>query len=229
MKKSLKTVILVIMVCALCLPYLTFCAEIPSVYVTVANGDIVASYVKVEYKDADGDGKITINDALILVHDEKYNGGSEKGYASEQTQYGLSLTKLWGSDDPCGYYLNNEAVMTSLEQEIKAGDHIYAFVYQDAYFSDLYTFFDKCEVQTEKGEDVTLTLKYYSYAADWSLVSNALSGAVITVDGKETAYTTDENGNVTFKIDKKGEHIISAKVKDGSVVAVPPICLMYVD
>ena len=98
----------------------------------------------VELSDVDGDGAVTINDALIKAHDDNYEGGSAAGYGSSVTQYGLGMTKLWGIENggSYGYFVNDNAAF-ALTDPVEDDDFIYAFVYTDTtYFSDAYSFFD---------------------------------------------------------------------------------------
>ena len=53
-----------------------------------------------------------------------------------------------------------------------------------------------------------------------------MADATILIDGKETAYKTDENGKVTVTFDNAGEHVVSAKAADG--IIVPPACKVNV-
>lgn len=189
------------------------------VYVTVSdeNGNLALAYEKVELGD-----EMTIDAALRTAHAEFYDGG-EAGYASAESQYGLSMTKLWGSEvGSYGYYVNN-ASPTSLADTVKNGDHIYAFVYTDlTAWSDAYSFFDVNTVEAAKGETVTLTLSCLGYDENWNVISNPVVGAVITVDGEATEFVTDENGKVDVILGKKGECVISA-VSDTATLVSPVV------
>lgn len=200
-------------------------AEDTSVYVTIANGELVLAYEEVELTDADGDNKLTVNDALISAHDKKYDGGAEAGYGSAETDYGLSLTKLWGVENGSGYgYCVNNASAMSLADEVKAGDHIYAYVYTDTKdFSDTYSYFD---ATTSDKSEVTLTLMASGYDENWAPVSSPVEGAVITVDGIKTDVKTDADGKATVKMTGEGRHVVSA-VSD-SVTLVPPVCIVNI-
>ena len=103
------------------------------VYVTIAAGDLVMAQAPVELSDTDGDGMLTINDALYLAHEEFYEGGAEAGYATAETQWGLSLAKLWGVENggSYGYYVNNVSA-NSMADELHDGDHLNAFAYTDS-------------------------------------------------------------------------------------------------
>ena len=84
-----------------------------TVYVTIAvKGELVATQVPVILEDYDNDGAHTVNDALYGLHEKSYEGGAAAGYASYQSDYGLSMSKLWGDESGAfGYYLNNASCM----------------------------------------------------------------------------------------------------------------------
>lgn len=200
------------------------------VTVTIANaGTLTVTAKDVHVTDADGDGVLTINDTLILAHDRYYEGGSEAGYASAATDWGLSITKLWGVENggSYGYYLNDTMAM-GLTDSVKSGDRLVAYVYADTTaFSDAYCYFNVSTVSAKKGENITLTLTKAGFDENWSPVTLPVSGAVITVDGVETSFITDSEGKAMIKLTQAGEHIVSAK--SGSETLVPPVCLATVE
>ena len=227
MKKTL-TILLVSALILVSAVAFTSCddAADSDVYVTITNGNIVLAYEDVDLTDADSDGALTVNDALYLAHEEKYTGGAAAGYASENTQYGLSLMKLWGNDTGSyGYTVNNVSAM-SLADAIKPGDHIVAYVYTDlTAWSDTYCYFDKVEIDAKKNMEFMLTLTMNSYDAEWNSVSMPVEGAIITVDGSETEYVTDAAGKVTLSL--TDDAVISA-ISD-TLTLVPPICVVDID
>ena len=204
--------------------------ESADVYVTVADnsGKLVLVQEKITATDKDGDGKITIDEALFAAHNAKYEGGASAGYASGTTAYGISLMKLWGDESGSfGYYVNNASVM-SLADEVKDGDCINAFVYTDlVMWSDTYCFFDSNTVSAKEGDEISLTLKYAGYDASWNSVVLPVEGAVITIDGEATEYKTDAEGKVTVKLDKAGDIVISATSE--TMTLVPPVCKATVE
>lgn len=193
-------------------------------YVTISNGSsFVLVREKVVLKDIDDDEKFTINDALYIAHENNYQGGAKEGYSSSQTEYGLSLSKLWGDTSGAFGYCVNDAMAMSLGDEIKAGDHIKAYIYQDkAAYSDKYAYFDKVSITGDEGEEITLVLNYIDYDENWNQVVKQLSNATILIDNKETEYKTDVNGKVTIVLEGKGTINISAKTSE--LTLVPPIC-----
>lgn len=193
------------------------------VYVTISDGALEVAAKPVSVYDVDSDGALTINDALYCAHEAFYEGGADAGYASAQSDWGLSLSKLWGIENggSYGYYVNNTSAM-SLADPVKSGDYVNAFVYTDtAAFSDKYCFFDTAYVSGVEGGDITLTLSGAGYDENWNPVTSPLSGAIITVDGADTDCVTDENGNTTITLDA-GAHVISARSAEMSLV--PPVC-----
>lgn len=199
-----------------------------TVYVSISNGTLVVAYEKLSVTDIDNDGVISINDALYLAHDLKFDGGAEKGYASSMGAYGLKIDKLWGVDngDSYGYYVNNVSAM-SLGDALKNGDHVYAFLYTDLVaWSDTFSCFDKCTLTLNENESAELTLTYMGFDENWNTVVNPVKDAVLTINGVESTLKTDDEGKVVFSADKKGEYIISAKSADLNLV--PPVCVVSV-
>ena len=204
-------------------------AERIYVYVTVCdqNGALVLAREEITVRDLDGDGIYTMDEALRCAHEAHYQGGAD-GYASEQTAYGTSMTKLWGVENngAFGYYLNQTSPQ-SLEDAVKQGDEIDTFVYTDLdAFGDTYCFFDKTHVAVSGKEKLTLTLVSYSYEENWNTVTVPVANAKISIDGKSTAFVTDEDGKVTLSFDGTGYCVVSAS-KDGALL-VPPVCAVAV-
>lgn len=199
------------------------------VNVTVSNkGSLVVTQKEVTVKDIDGDNALTVNDALYAVHEECYSGGAAKGYNYYiHKDYGLSLGKLWGDDSGnFGYYINDKSAW-SLADAVKDGDYINAFVYADGtYFSDMYTYFDSRETACDAGEKITLTLCGAGYDASWNPVTVPVANAIITVNGVETSYKTDENGRVEITLSEGGVNNISAVLSSSTIV--PPVCVVTV-
>ena len=223
MKKTLC--IIVAAVVALCAMGISAVAETGlKVYVTIANGELKIANDEVTVKDLNGDGKFTIDEALYAAHEAYYEGGAAKGYASEMTEYGLSLTKLWGVQNggSYGYYVNNASAW-SLGDEVKAGDFINAFVYQDTKtFSDTYCYFDHnfSDIGGCLYDYYTLYGVYFD--ENYTAYSAPIADAIITVDGKETNIKTGKDGSVdglSIPFGESGTYIVSAKSE--SAILVP--------
>ena len=215
MKRTLALILAAVIVAA----FASFlcAAKDPVVYVTIANGELVLAREAVTLTDADNDGALTINDALYLAHEAKFEGGAA-GYGSAKGDYGLSLTKLWGVENggSYGYFVNDNSAM-SLADPLSDGDEVVAFIYTTADWSDAYSFFD---VKSGKS-GAELTFYVCSYDENWALVKTPTAGAEITVDGVKTGVKTDANGKAKVELEESGEHIISA-VLEGKVI-VPPV------
>lgn len=226
MKKFLTLTMMLLLLCGLsCGIALADGAEIDAI-VTIAdqNGKLALSAEFIKVTDIDGDGKLTVNDALYCAHEQKFSGGAAAGYLSEMTEYGLSLKKLWGFDNGTGYgyYVNNAAAM-SLADEIHQGDYINAFIYTDTTgWSDAYCYFDAGAVGAYTGDSFDLKLTAVGFDESYNTVLKPVEGATILVDGQAIDTTTDKDGKVTLSFDKKGFHIISAK--SDSMILVPPAC-----
>ena len=198
--------------------------DAPYVYVTIAdeNGELVLAS---QYVSLTHDG-MTIDDALRLAHEQ---ADYAEGYLSEDSQWGRSMVCLWGAENggSYGYYVNN-ASPASLLDEVKTGDHVYAFVYTDTMnFSDTYSFFNEHIVyDLARGNELTLTLSKAGFDANWMPVTAPVAGATITVNGKATEFITDENGEVTVVLSNAGKLVISAE-KEGENLT-PPVCLANV-
>lgn len=223
-KYRIISLIAAMLVAALSLAPVALAAD-DAVYVTIANGNLELAYEKVALTDADGDGTLTVNDALIAAHDAFYEGGASAGYGSAETDYGLSLTKLWGVGDGAGFgYCVNNVSSLSLADPVKSGDHIVAYIYTDTEaWSDTYSFFD---VTSAEGHEVTLTLSASGYDENWAPVTYTVEGATITVDGAATDVVTDADGKATVTVEGAGKHIISAT--SDSMTLVPPVCVLTV-
>lgn len=200
------------------------------VYVTISDkGTLAVSAEKITVTDTDGDGALTVTDALYCAHEKFYTGGAAAGYATENTQWGLSLSKLWGTSNggSYGYYINNASAW-SLTDPVKADDYVAAYSFSDPdpkSLSDKYTYFDKLVEDITAGE-ITLTLNKADFDADWNPITVPVEGAVITVDGVASSSKTDAQGKATVKLDVNGKHIVSATA-DGQVI-VPPVYVVNV-
>ena len=229
MKKLLAFITATLLLCLCAFNVLATEESKPTVYVTISdeNGNLVLSYEEIEYFDWDEDGKYTINDALAIAHMIKYPGGID-GYASEESVYGCSMTKLWGAQTGAyGYYVNNASPASLLDQ-IQIGNHIQAFVYTDtANFSDTFCFFDQIKMECSVNHSVTLTLSALSYDENWNTITVPVKNAEILVNGKPIGTYTDENGKATFIMEEGGTVLISAKSDEMNLV--PPICVAEVN
>ncbi len=202
-------------------------ADGAKITVSIANGTLVLTEATVDVTDIDGDGALTINDALIAAHTAYYTDGAD-GFASASSDYGPVITRLWGIEKGAayGYYVNNTASM-GLSDPVKDGDRLYAFIYtDDTAFSDMYTFFDKASADVSENGTLELVLSGAGYDENWNSVTLPVEGAVITVNGEKTAFVTDNGGKVSVKFDKAGKYTVSAVSDDKALV--PAVCIVNV-
>lgn len=189
----------------------------------ISKGEFVLKNYEVVVSSDD----FNIDDALKAAHDAKYEGGSDKGYASATGDYGLYITKLWGDTSGAFGYTVNNKMSSGLSDKVSAGDSVVAYIYSDATaYSDKYTYFDKNSVTVKANEEVTLTLSGLGYDENWQTVVSPLADATITVDGEKTEYKTDSNGKVTISLKGGKTYTVSASA---DTLIVPPICLVTVE
>lgn len=229
MKKtfSMLAALLLVLTVAV-LPVMAEGEDAITVYVNLSNaGDLVMAHEAIAVTDVDGDGALTIQDALTLAHDAKFEGGAAEGFAAVDSDYGPMITKMWGVENggSYGYYLNNNMAYSLLDP-VAEGDCLTAYVYADAMgFSDVYTYFEVSEAQGTAGEELALTLYQVGFDANFAPVSSPLSGASVTMDGEEVAVT-DENGNAIFVPATEGTFVLSAA--SAEMTLVPPVCILTV-
>lgn len=218
-----------IAVLLLCIALLSACASAQTVYVTISDGQgqLVLAHEGYEVSDQDEDGVISIADALYIAHESAYPDGAA-GFAAAQSDYGLSMAKLWGEENggSYGYYVNHAAA-ASLSDAVQDGDHVQAFVYTDlTNWSDAYCYFDADTIDAAAGESVQIKLNLQSFDENWNPVAIAAEGAEILIDGEASGLFTDSEGAAAIKLDTAGAHLISAK-SDGMTL-VPPVCIVNV-
>ena len=203
---------------------------LPTVFVSIAdeNGKLVLAYESVSLSDTDGDGVLTVHDALSNAHEAYYEDG-KAGFSSEKTQYGMSVTKLWGVSNGGSYgcYVNDVSAM-SCADTVKAGDHIYAFAYTDTViFSDSYSYFDVQSVTAKRGDTVTVTLCSSGYDENWNVCTAPVANAVILINGVDSGIRTDENGKASITVDSRKNMVLSARSSEQ--IITPPVCMISVE
>lgn len=221
----MKKAILILLCLALCCGGAL--AEAAYVSLSDGQGNIVMAHQPIELSDVDGDGAVTIYDCLYLAHETSYAGGAQAGFAAEDQGYGLSVTRLWGEENggSYGYYVNNASAY-SLTDPVAGGDMVHAFVYTDLEaWSDTYCYFESETLETDS-DRATLQLMYQYYDADWNSVTAPLEGAKIWIDGVESEFVSDGEGQVEISGLSVGAHLVTARSEDQ--VLVPPICVVTV-
>ena len=225
MKKFLSVLLALAMLVSLA----AFAEEAPAVYVSISDdaGALVLAYAPVALTDVDGDGALTICDALMAAHAAYHPDGAD-AFLAEDTEWGLSMYKLWGVENggSYGYYLN-DASAWSLVDPIQAGDHVKAYVYTDLVaWSDTYAYFTAPVAAAAVNAEVALSLSANGYDEAWNPVTLPVAGAVITVNGEKTEVVTDENGAAVLTFAEAGVYTISAVSE--TMTLVPPVCIVTV-
>lgn len=201
----------------------------PAAYVTIADGEgkLVLIRKPVKLTDNDGNGTVSVAEALFTAHEAYYTGGAAAGYATTTTQWGLGINKLWGdTSGNYGYYINN-AMAWSLGDEVKAGDYLYAYVFSDPVgWTDMFSYFDVPTATINAGGTVTLTLTYMDFDLDWNPAPAPAVGAAVTVNGEASSYVTGAQGEVVLTFAQAGTYVISAT--SDTLVLVPPVCVVKV-
>ena len=179
----------------------------------------------VTVKDLDGDGQLTVDEALIAAH-EAYCPAGADGYK----QSGGQVKKFWNRTDAANplnetnnyFIVNNVPINSGVPSvTIKDGDYLYASANADSkYWSDYFTYFDRRTAEVEAYQDLTLNLKGIpSMVADVtedSFAPRNISDISLGLwkDGTFETFDnakTDSNGNVTLSFDKAGTYYVTAK------------------
>lgn len=218
------------------------------------NGDAMA-WKRVVAKDADKNGKITYNEALIAAHDTWFEGGAAAGYATgDPYGYGSAIvTKLWGHETTnVLFFTNGEGLATGvMDDVVKDGDLLVASINKDQVnYADWYSTFDTEVIEAYTNTDITVTLKGHlgmAYTPEEKVnvpLKNISIGKWTSKDKpfepiqKEgQAITTDDNGQVTLNFTDPGFYIITAEGTvpgeswTGEAIDCPiiaPVCLIEV-
>lgn len=196
-------------------------------FVTVVddNKEFQLTQEPITVTDMNNDKMLTIDDAFICAHNQKFPGGAEAGYKANDG----FMTKFWGVENggSYGYYLNNNMAM-GLFETLNDGDYIDAFIYSDpANYSDEYAFFDTHTKEIEPNSQVTLNLSKYEFdPVTYEPIKVAVKNATISINGVKSDYKTDENGNVTLTLTEAGTYTITANSDEFNMV--PSACVVTV-
>ena len=185
--------------------------------------------------DTDGDGTLTVHDALSCLHDAYYAGGASAGYGVAAGQHGPGITKLWGGTTGAyGYYVNDEIAM-SLMDPVSHGDYITAYSFVDlTAWSDQYTYFTRHTGSATASSPVTLTLKSMAFDAGWNPVAVAQAAAAIAVyDGSGRlvggwSAINNGDGGYALTFTAAGTYYVVAGGTEDSGVLVPAACRITV-
>lgn len=226
MKKILSTLLALAMLVSL-----TAFAEdaAPTAYVSISDdtGALVLAYTPVELTDADGDGTLTICDALIAAH-AAYHPDGAAAFLAEESEWGLSMYRLWNVENGGSYgYMVNDASPMSLLDPVQPGDHIKAYAYTDLMnFSDTYAYFIAPVAAAAVNDAVSLTLFANGYDESWNPLTLPVMGAMIIVNGEIVEIVTDADGKALLTFAEAGEYTVSAI--SGRQNLVPPVCIVTV-
>lgn len=223
MKKTIAmAAAMVVSFSAVCMNAFADDSETTKVYVTISDNSssLVLTQVPVTVTDIDNDGKLTVNDALYIAHEDNFEGDAKEGYSTIESEYGIAVEKLWGIENKMSYLFHvNSEMANSMTEEIKNGDYVDAFIFPDP--SDLnyfYSWFDKRDGgEVDPDTEVDLTLSYASFDQNFKRVVAPVKNAKITVNGKDTDLVTDGDGKVTVKLTEAGKNVISAVASDVKV------------
>ncbi|MBQ2777354.1 MAG: DUF4430 domain-containing protein [Peptococcaceae bacterium] len=238
-KKAIAVLLLVAMLFSI-MPTAVFAEENSSsaspitAYVTIVKDgkfvtgkdSITVAHLALKVTDENKNGFIDIDDVLYAAHEAYYPDDVEDGYTSEEGQWGLSITKLWGDTSGSFGYCVNNASASSLADQVKNGDHVVAYVYKDqTEWSDVYSYFDKHQITTNSA--LTLSLLMSDYDENYNPITKPIKGATITVDGVSKEDITDKDGKVILSFTENRTYMISATTE--SMILVPPICVVTFD
>lgn len=225
----MKKILSVLLALAMLVSLTAFAEEAPTVYVSISGdtGTLTLAYAPVALLDKDGDGALTICDALMEAHAAYYPDGAA-GFLAEESQWGLSMYRLWGVENGGSYgYCVNDASAMSLVDPIQPGDHIKAYAFTDlTNYSDTYAYFTAPVAAAAVNSEVVLTLSASGYDANWAPITLPVAGAALTVNGEKTEVTTDENGNAVLTFTAPGVYTVSAVSE--TMTLVPPVCIVTV-
>ena len=229
----MKKIVSLALAALLCLSLLGCGAkkEVPTVSVEVAvsdEGKLAVAYQSVAVPDEDGDGSVSIDAVIAAAHDAFYEGGAAKGYASEEGEYGMTITKLWGVENggSYGYCLNDASALPT--DAVKAGDALYVYSFTDlTSWSDTYTYFTAHRAAAKAGEEVRVELKMIAYDENWNMVEQPCADAELTVNGESAGVSTGEDGSAVLTFTDKGEYVVSCTAADR--VLVPAVCVVTVE
>ena len=217
-------------------------------YITVSKyGEIVkdknGDFVALAELTLTGKESYTLDDAFYAAHEKYYDGGAAAGYAAADSEWGLSVTKVWGdTSGKFGYQVNAGTVSVwGPTQEINDGDRIDLAVYKNFYpDTESYAIFDIYETSAYIGSGVFLTLYESYYGENWETLFKPCANAQILINGQETPFATDEQGRCKIPLAEnlEGKAVISAKKTKELVNAITeevttvaaitaPVCVVY--
>ncbi len=208
----------------------TVAEDAPTVYVSITDdtGALVLACAPVSVTDADGNGHLTMNDALICAHETYYPDGAV-GYLAEESEFGMSVYRLWGVENGGSYgYCINDAFCINPYAVIWEGVHVKAYAFTDlSSFTDLYGFFQAPTMTVKTGEAVEMTLSVNAFDENWSAVVRPVPGAALSINGEPAGVVTDDAGMALLTFDAPGVYTVSAA--SDTITLVAPVCIVTVE
>ena len=168
----------------------------------------------------------TVEDAIIAAHTAYCPDGAE-GWEKAESDWGMSMTRIWGSYDGVGAWYLNGVMPMEQAWDVTAtdGDYVDLVLYREDW-SDSYAVFDKRTAAATVGEAVTLTLTHDVFDENWVASPEGLAGSIVKLaDGTELG-TTDEEGKITLTFNKAGTYLVTAEDPDLPITA--PACVITV-
>jgi len=193
---------------ALIIPFRVYAAEeTADIHISIKMEETVLN-TTLTVRDADKDGKLTVDDALCEAHERFYPGGAAAGFGD-----GF----VWGRQCEGGYTLYNQDEMPPADDipytdryEIRDGDNLeWSAQAIGTEYCTLYThFFDQnwYEAPVVQGTKV----KFYAvHNFPTKRGPEPVGGAEILIDGKKTGIRTDANGEALVALNTLGTHEIT--------------------
>ncbi len=210
-------------------------AEPIDVYVTLADeGEIVMAKKMISVTDRDKSGDFNVDEVLYAAHETGYSGGAGAGYNTAVNDFGLHITKLWGNESGnYGYWLNDVSCW-SLADNVKNGDSLSAFIYQNTDVRDSYSKFGQSNYVALAETYKTLSLQKAGYDASWNAVFSSHKGATLKIYNSDfeeldaNLYNVTDNDDGTYSVAVKeiGSYYVAAY--DNNTPIVPAICELIV-
>ena len=168
----------------------------------------------------------TVEDAIIAAH-EAYGPDGAEGWEMAESDWGLSMVKIWGSYDGVGAWYLNGVMPMEQSNTIAAsdGDYVDLILYGPDW-SDSYACFDKRTAQASVGEALTLTLTHDVFDENWVASPEALAGANVKLTDGTALGVTDAEGKITLTFDQAGTYVVTAEDPDLAITA--PACVVTV-
>ncbi|MTK10746.1 MAG: DUF4430 domain-containing protein, partial [Clostridiaceae bacterium] len=189
---------------------------IPETELTVDNFDLTP-YGSKEKKN---DKVFAIHALIKTLESNNINCKDVKQFDSSGCTYIKNIAgvkeRSVGSNDGWMYYVNDKYAPDYMNNiEVHDGDSVVVF-FQEDYLKNIYTFFDKKDINVKTGESLKLNLKGngYDFSSNKEIISS-ISNAKILIDNKELVVdgkyvTTDKDGIAELKFTTPGTYIVSA-------------------